>query len=235
MATAGKKHAEVDTDWGKVITVLVGANERQFLIHTHMLRRVPFFRACLDAPMKESQEGLVRLPEDNPEAFAELAYWIYHGKLEQDLGSMADAALKQPSNTPLKTDVIIVRLKTHLLAKKMLVEELQNYVADSLLVVYKLLTPGGHVLAFVYDNVDEPEDPLRSLIVRRLAWTIMVSGGWESWKEKQKLVYDHFMWGNFEHVEWAFEAVTKYSKDIKFLHGASKCLYHVHNTTPRCK
>lgn len=230
---AKHEHEEVDSNWGKVTTVLVGATERKFLIHTNMLRRVPFFRACLDAPMKESQEGVVRLPEDDPAAFAEVAYWIYHGKLEQDLESMAQAKLQKSSSTNLSADIVELRLKTYLLAKKMLVEDQQNYCVDSLQAAYILLTPSAHVLAFVYHNF-EPDDPLRALLLRRLAWAVMNCGGWKSWKEQHKSTYKKFMWGSIEHVEWAFEAVTKHAKEVKFLNGAPKCLYHVHSTTPRC-
>jgi hypothetical protein len=57
-------------------TVLVGPEKERFISHTINLRQVPSFRGCLDSNMNESIEGVVSLPEDDLDAFQDIAYWI---------------------------------------------------------------------------------------------------------------------------------------------------------------
>lgn len=52
--------------WNELTKVLVGPDEEPFSIHTRVIRKVPFFRGCLDANMAERAEGVVKLPEDDP-------------------------------------------------------------------------------------------------------------------------------------------------------------------------
>ena len=87
--TAGLKRKRDDEDtslspWAGLTKVLVGKKEKLFLVHTHILCRMPFFRNCLDAYMIERREGVVKLPEDDPRAFSHAAHWMYHEKLPFD-------------------------------------------------------------------------------------------------------------------------------------------------------
>lgn len=222
--------------WSDMTAVLVGPSEKMFVFHTAVLKKIPFMQACLKAPMKESQEGVIRLPEDDPLAFAEVAYWAYHGKFEQDVGSTAQDYYKKPTDTAMSQvyEQTAIRLKTYLLAKKMVYEELQNSSVDSLRAAYKLVMPGSQSLAFIHDNF-EPDDCFRSYVVRLLAYNIHQAGGWKLWKEKHAVCYKDFMQGNGDHLEWALEAVTRCHKNMPNPSKASSaCSYHEHINTAPC-
>lgn len=220
--------------WSEMITVLVGPSKEKFILHKAVLIRMPYFEACLRNNMKESREGVVRLPEDDPAAFSEVAYWIYHGKFEQDLGSEAQKGSKKgPLPETSQIDKVLVRFKTYLLAKKMMVEELQNNVIDSLHLIFKQIFPGARILSLVYDNF-EPDDILRSFTTRMLAYMIINKGGWKAWKDKEKIHYDTFMFEEAAHLEWALEAVTDYPKDSHPAWSLPACKWHVQTTTTHC-
>ncbi len=63
------------------ITVKVGVKEldgRTFGIHKDLVcAKSPFFRAAFNGQWKESKEGAVELPEDDPDAFELWVNWIY--------------------------------------------------------------------------------------------------------------------------------------------------------------
>lgn len=222
--------------WSDMTDVLVGPSQKKFVFHTAVLKQIPFMQKCLDAPMKESQEGVVKLPEDDPLAFAEVAYWAYYGRFEQDVGSTAEGYYKKPTDRAMSQvhEQTAIRLKTYLLAKKMMYEELQNSTVDSLRAAYKWVMPGSQSLAFVHDNF-ESDDCLRSYVTRLLAYNIHQVGGWKAWKEKHAVCYNNFMQRNVDHLEWALEAVTRYQKNMPNPSKAlPACLWHVHVITPRC-
>lgn len=234
-AAVKQQHVEADPDWGEVITVLVGSVKRKFLVHTTLMRRSPFFDACLSVPMKESQEGVVKLPEDDPNAFRELTYWLYHGKFEHDLTGASQATTKKSvQTTTALSDKVITRIKTYLLAKKMMMEELQNSAVDSLHAVYKSAFPGPDTIAFVYDNL-EADDLLRSYIIRRLVFNITREGGWSAFKEKHKLDNKNILTQKVGAMEWAFEAATKYASAGNPSAARTACQWHVHVNTPTCR
>lgn len=112
--------------WDQITTILVGPEEQRFLVHTETLREVPFFQKCLDSGMIQSQENLIRLPEDNAEAFAEVVKWMYKGAL----------CSKVRGNVTITSEFdedYLKMMRIHLLARKLCIEELQNSTTDGLL------------------------------------------------------------------------------------------------------
>lgn len=64
-----------------LITVLVGQEEHPLYFHKELLRRASdFFKAACTGNFKEV-DGVVRLPEQDPEIFKYFMYWLYTGKL----------------------------------------------------------------------------------------------------------------------------------------------------------
>jgi hypothetical protein len=115
----------VDTGhWDKVTIVRVGKDmkgSKDFFIHTHCLKEIRFFRACLDSGMKESTSGIVQLPEDNPVAFGVVVHWLYRGELSWDLEDL-DGAEKD-----VKLRIVV---RAWYLADKLMIESLQNAIID---------------------------------------------------------------------------------------------------------
>jgi hypothetical protein len=81
----------------RIITVRVGTGEKQVehQLHESVLVKSPFFQACLATNWKEGKEGMVDLPEEDPETFALLVEWLYSERIEpenaQDDGRLIDA------------------------------------------------------------------------------------------------------------------------------------------------
>ncbi|KAI9876477.1 MAG: hypothetical protein M1830_006433 [Pleopsidium flavum] len=61
-----------------IVNVIVGSEKRNFGIHKDLLKHhSTYFDAALTGTFKESQEGLVLLPEDSPDVFELFVNWLY--------------------------------------------------------------------------------------------------------------------------------------------------------------
>lgn len=59
------------------VTILVGPDEVAFKLPRDLLGYYsPYFKACFNGNFKEGQEGVLRLPEDNPEYIKLLGYYM---------------------------------------------------------------------------------------------------------------------------------------------------------------
>ena len=75
-----------------LITIYAGSEKQKFSIHAHMLRQIPWFRTCLDAGMRETQESTISLPEDNAVFISHLLHWTHYHKFQFDLPELARSA-----------------------------------------------------------------------------------------------------------------------------------------------
>jgi len=83
----------------KIITVRVGeaGSTKDFSVHEELVRaNSPFFEAALGREWKEAVEGVVTLPDDNPEIFGIYVQWLYCGQIFSQVqgkeGEKVDAA-----------------------------------------------------------------------------------------------------------------------------------------------
>ena len=137
------------SEWSTFTTVLVGPSEAQFIVHTHVLRRITWFVKCLDGGMKETQENIIRLPEDSPLVFSQFVRWLHSGQLDFDLVELSTDLNRDNESEDNQTPpddkgeaVQIDRRKFHegleimvgiyLLAQKFDVEELQNFAVNNI-------------------------------------------------------------------------------------------------------
>ena len=73
-------------DFTDTLTVLVGQDEKPFLVHTaYICKTSGFFAKAYSHGWKEDRERIVRLPEADVELFQAYLYWTYTGNLEVDL------------------------------------------------------------------------------------------------------------------------------------------------------
>lgn len=75
------------------MTLLVGKEEQKFAVHKEILRaHSPFFRSAVQQNWKEGQEGIIRLPDDDPEVLELYEEWLYEGKIfSQDEQQVEDS------------------------------------------------------------------------------------------------------------------------------------------------
>lgn len=83
------------TAGSEVIAVIVGKGDAQIkhLVHENILRKCQFFDKCLSAGMKESQEKIITLPEDEPGAIDVVVTWLYCETLPANIDSTVGASV----------------------------------------------------------------------------------------------------------------------------------------------
>lgn len=232
-----KRDTEDDSNpWVGLTKVLVGPDEKPYLVHSHILRKVPFFRGCLDAGMIERAEGVVKLPEDNPKAFSHVVHWLYHGKLPVDLVAMIEDAMKAGNKTASSRlhDEIYTFTDMYVLCHRLMMEELQNHLTD----IFREVTRQSTWPAISYQRIcDElpEENPLRKLGMQQLSWEIRHGyGGWSAWT-KNSSRFSLFAMLKLDYMRFVAEAVTTYPDARKPFYTGKPCDWHVHIDTPKCK
>lgn len=105
---------------GPTIIVVVGNQQKleEFKVHEALIRASsPFFDKALTGPWIEASQRLVKLPEDEPKAFALYINWLYSGKVP---------AHSEDANTDYNH-----LLNAYTLAERLLDTEFHNAVIDA--------------------------------------------------------------------------------------------------------
>lgn len=146
---------------GNTIVVIVGQreNSRSFFIHCNLICTFsPFFNAACSGFWKESQESVVKLPEDYPEIFELYVKWLYTGELVK-LSTNAEEE-DYPEHTTLT-----VLACAWFLGDKLLDSTFKNAAIDAIIERVRETNHYPCALAsFIYENTTE-ESPLRRLLV----------------------------------------------------------------------
>ncbi|PQE12675.1 BTB POZ domain-containing protein [Rutstroemia sp. NJR-2017a BBW] len=101
----------------KIVTIYVGKDKAEFAIHKKLLcDRVKFFDKAFRGRFKEAEDGVMHLPEEDPDAFGLFVEWIYQARL--------------PSFHSLEDSKLFYKL--YMFAEKTVQEELANATADIL-------------------------------------------------------------------------------------------------------
>lgn len=236
----GTKRKREDSDmicqWQYQTNVLVGPEEQPFPVHTHILRKIPFFRGSLDAEMREKHEGVVRMPEDDANVFALIVHWAYDHELAFDIHRIrADAASKGASNQMVRVfwEKFALVLKLYFMASKLMIEELQNHIVDVILKLNSNVLFGWHHHRAVVDNTTQDE-PMRLLMMQHLSWDIFRQGGWRAWKSQAPNLVTRIDEGS-EYTDFIAEALTTFPNSKRPSSVADEpCKWHIHTSTPKC-
>ena len=163
---------QAGSDWNKIIEIQVGAIPEYdtFIVHKVQLGKVKWFRVCLQAPMREAEEGVIRMPEDDPAVFAELLHFIYFDKLSCDLCKLFDdrKIAENPNGKIIYLEKATNVFKLYSLAKKLGMEKLQNIALDAVIDYNNLCAPSNNMLNYMAANSDD-EDALYRYIFQYLA------------------------------------------------------------------
>jgi hypothetical protein len=224
-------------DWNDLVTVIVGKEPaRNFTAHASVLKRIDFFKGCLNANMKESEERIVRLPEDSPDVFNDLLYWAYHGKFEVDIQALCEP---KDGDEIYMSQMVNRRVQVYALAQRLCTEPAVNDAIDSL---YTTDMRGDVTLKAIELALalTEPPDPLRRVLKQQLFCDITgtsedydVLEDFEKWKKENTVRYEHFR-TSLGLLEFLLETITE-SEDILGLDLEDLCTWHTHISTPKCK
>lgn len=83
----------------------------------------PFFRAALEGHFKETTDGFVKLPEDEPDTIDRFLGWLY----------WEDYDIKQLVKDETDTECWSAIIDDHVFADKVQVEAFQNHIVDQVL------------------------------------------------------------------------------------------------------
>ncbi|ROV97720.1 hypothetical protein VMCG_07433 [Cytospora schulzeri] len=155
----------------RVVTILVGPHEVKWCLHENLLSGVSdFFKSAFNSGFKESIEGQITMPEDDPQAFELFVRWLYMRTL-----------VPQAVTSPTTTANLLFRhaggaaacindsLHLYVLASKLLIEDLENACVDIAHAYYGvgMRRPDIKDVQYIYDNT-VPGSGMRKLLRERL-------------------------------------------------------------------
>ncbi|WEW56716.1 hypothetical protein PRK78_002165 [Emydomyces testavorans] len=166
-----------------ILNIQVGTDEREvFLIHQGLLTaHSGFFRGLLRHNLREKEEGIVKLPEDDVKTFAMFAQWLYTGDCASD--EIAASETKSPDleiELPLR-DLSSVKTETddetfnfpllfsaYVLADKIEAPAFRWHIHDEITLACEAKHPQLSLddIRYVYQNTRE-DDLVRNFCIRQ--------------------------------------------------------------------
>lgn len=146
-----------------LVTVLVGATEKRFIIHADLLAaKSPFFEAAMHKGWPEGQSKTVRLPEQDEEVFTAYFRWVYAEVI--DLSQITETLDVQAD--PQRGPSYLSHARVWVLGNYLQDFQLCNRLTDELIKRAKRLGRGIHprTLKLVWESTSSDE-PLRKLFV----------------------------------------------------------------------
>ncbi|KAK3997109.1 hypothetical protein QBC44DRAFT_364855 [Cladorrhinum sp. PSN332] len=104
------------------IKVVVGVEEDEWSIHEKLLDVSAFFNKAITGPWKESQDGVLRLPEDDLEAVKLFIKWLYTRACNPDADPLGKI-LSEPD--------MFLYVKAYVFATKYIIPELADYLFEA--------------------------------------------------------------------------------------------------------
>lgn len=195
--------------------------------------------------MRESEERVVRLPEDDPDVFSEVVHWLYERKLNVEdefdtaIATIAEAADQDLPMLPAMRPFHKLTIRTtrlFYLAQKLMVEQLQNDTIDIILVKVAL----RNTLSFsaISRIVQAQEgDILYEWLTLHLACRMGLEGGYPGWRKAQERTgRETLKWARrcVENMELVAAAAAASHNAKHPSTETNKCKWHIHVDTPKC-
>jgi BTB/POZ domain len=140
-----------------IIIVYVGAEQRAYRIHKHLLiSKCPYFRASLSSGFPEGRTNKVYLSEDEPEAVDVFVQWLYSGSF---------------SPTRNAKDVG-VKTRAYIMADAFLMVDFKTELMDSIRQFYTWNWMGSEILTMLAEH-DAFHGPLKCFALDQLAYDLL--------------------------------------------------------------
>lgn len=208
----------------RVAFVLVGTSQKLFTIHWELISaRSNYFEKALSAPFKESQKGVVHLPDQDPDTFELYMKSLYWGKLYSGDGEDYDAEFQRLAAVGILADY----LQDH---------GCFNLVVDAIIDVAETVEQYPLTLATaVYEQLPT-DSPLRRLI--RDFWVWVHNPQWYSVVDLMDCDYDVIsapkdFWIDVS-KEMAEVGAKSFNQSVKTPWVKNRCSYHVHPDGKSC-
>jgi hypothetical protein len=209
-----------------VIFVLVGPKENLFTIHRNLvIAKSAFFKKALaDARYKESWQGVVRLPEQDPEGFDIYVKCLYNGKIfsAQDDGDIS-SEFRRLASVALLSD-FLQDIGTFNFCVDAIIDVAQatdQYPLTLAALVYEQLPPCSHLRRLIRDFWVWHPNP---------QWYDGVEGGDP---EHDVEAAPCEFWRNVSR-ESAVMGAKAFNEQVKNPWTKDRCQYHQHPNGERC-
>ena len=190
--------------------------------------------------MQESRTGQVKLPDDEPGAFAQVVYFAYYGKMEYEPHKLWDIYLNK---APILVDEVgydekhMEAVKVYFLAQKLGMEDLQNWCIDRVRWSIGDRYLNADEVALILEN-SLPDQPMLRLALHATAYEIVrLEGGWDRWKRHNPKLYRVLVHGDPTHHEMLTRAVATHGQQKPPWVSEDMCRWHVHpkdHSAPAC-
>jgi hypothetical protein len=202
----------------------VGKQKVEFGVHKGLfVAKSPFFEKCFGVGMKEENDSVVNLPEDEPSAFELVVEWVYADRIR---------AIKP----------VLTITKAYVLADKLCMPDLQNILANAIRLAPD--GPGPYNANCAWQILPEG-CPIRDLVVDQLHFQIMSCSnkfklGTADTDAKLAMALKKMTQHNpglaealfWKTVDYSLNKATGGPVDPRKLTG---CHYHVHEDGKKCK
>ncbi|ESZ89675.1 hypothetical protein SBOR_9943 [Sclerotinia borealis F-4128] len=151
---------------GEIVTLYVGAKRKKFLVHKKILcKQSKFFDAGFNKGFKETTEGEMYLPQDDPAVVANLIEYLYRGQLPN----------------PLMEQQLF---ELYFLAEKICLPSLMDRIMDTFLehrnFIIRFEVGRKSIIEIIYANTHH-NSKLRLCITAAIAFTLHSKEGNEKW------------------------------------------------------
>lgn len=207
-------HCRSFSDTIKLVVGSLHYKPTTFIIHKDLLCAAsPFFEAGCKPVWQDGAECAMELPEDDPEYFASLAYWVYNNEVAYpDLHHMGRRSLHDLSGV-------------YLLAEKYQMPRLQNDLIDAM--VYETVTRDQCILPPILSMIFDDSPPASKLRLFAVNCTLNRWSDFKAFVDTPNIFFcPDFLFAMFS----AFAHDPKAALKEKFLDFDNQfCeLYHIH-------
>ncbi|KAL1865163.1 hypothetical protein Daus18300_007289 [Diaporthe australafricana] len=217
----------------RIVTIIVGHQKKRWSVHENLLsNKSEFFRASFRGGFRESKDGVLELPEDDPRVFELFVGWAYAQPIN-DLNTSRMRILSRPDDRKI---TIRDYIGLHAFGEKYMMERLQNEVANAIYDYYQS-SPNKEPLSkdveFVYNNT-LAESKMRELMTFFSTFGLLSGFG----GARHSRHWGNVLKGNGEigHdlVMMLGECHLTLGEGVKNLPIRNPCSFHVHKKTPAC-
>jgi hypothetical protein len=202
-------------------------------MHTHLLRKFEYFSTMLDDRGKVAEnQSILRLPDFNADAFDQVLHYILQGEFSFRLLDGVDRTAKHTPPDKF-THRFRTMLKTHLLARRLGAERLQNLTINIIRWALQKVNIGAQDLIFILENCESADDPLRRLATVSLQISARESGAWPDFIQTN--VFKEFANLSKEYMSTLASALFGEAADNDLHEWKGPCSFHVHEKNSTCE
>ena len=198
-----------------------------------------FFAACLDKDFKEGEEGLVKLPEDDPNAIEKVLEYLYSSNFEYSALADVDGCNDEVEKEDRPHWAFLA--KCYAVADKYCLEDLQNKIMD----IVKDAVKQRPVCASGIQELTKAglrACPMRRFLLKEMAFEAIEEEDKEESDEEgfgvkidsghSKLLYG----GGYDAKDLfsAYQNVTKQKSCGYPSRSTFKCDWHIHKVSEKC-